>query len=100
MAGKTPPNTMTEHWTGATGHREDEMQIQSTCRRTQSRKEARISGDRMATHRPVLWRLLRVLQQRHALVLEVPQERRVVQPPLAGDGLRVAAELAVPEDVV
>ena len=41
-----------------------------------------------------------MLQQPHVCVLVVPEEGGVVQPPVAGDGLRVAAELALAEDVV
>ena len=68
--------------------------------RTRRRQDHEAAGVSKQTHCSILWRLLGMLQQRHAVVPEVPQKGRVVQPPLPGDGLRVAAELAVPEDVV
>jgi hypothetical protein len=50
----------------------------------------------IGAHLSVLWSSVRVLQEFHVAVFEVPQEGRVVEPPALGDGLGVAPKLPFP----
>ena len=72
------------------------------CRRAPRRRVAAQLRQEVAVRpvSPIIGSLFRQAQQLHIFGVEVPQERRVVHPSVARDGLGVAAKLFVAQAVV